>query len=131
MAKKSKKSRKILEKAPIAIVGVGRVGLPLAIFLADKGHAVYAIDVDKEKIASISGGKMPFMESGAMPLLKKYVNKKLHFSTDYSNIAKVKIIILTLGTPVDENMNPSLVQIDNALEALSRYLKEDQLLILR
>ena len=71
------------------------------------------------------------MEEGAISLLKKHVNKNLFFSTDFANIAKSKIIILTLGTPVDENMNPSLVQIDKALETARPYLTNGQLLILR
>ncbi len=131
MAQKPKDSRKVLKKEVIAIVGVGRVGLPLAIFLANKGYIVYGIDVDKEKVNYVSGGKMPFMEGGAKLLLKKFLNKTLFFSWDYSNIAKAKIIILTLGTPVDENMNPSLVQIDSAIKQSSPYFKEGQLLILR
>jgi len=68
-----KKARKILSSDTVAVIGVGRVGLPLAIFLADKGHTVYGIDVDKEKINTVSGGKMPFIEKGAEPLLKKYI----------------------------------------------------------
>lgn len=131
MAPKPKGSRKILDKEPIVVVGIGRVGLPLAIFLANKGHNIHGIDVDEQKVAYILNGKMPFMEGGAEPLLKKYLGKTLNFSTDFSSIAKVKIIILTLGTPVDENMNPSLVQIDNALKESSPYFKEGQLLILR
>ncbi len=71
------------------------------------------------------------MEDGAQEILDKYVGKAFHASTDFSNIAKVQNIILTLGTPVDENMNPSLVQIDKALETARPYLKRGQLLILR
>ncbi|MBI2594079.1 nucleotide sugar dehydrogenase [Candidatus Curtissbacteria bacterium] len=115
----------------MAVVGIGRVGLPLAIFLADKGHIVYGMDIDREKVDLISQGKMPFMEEGAEILLKKFVNKSLFFSINFANIAKSKVIILTLGTPVDENMNPSLVQIDKALEAAKPYFKDGQLLILR
>lgn len=74
---------------------------------------------------------MPFMEEGAQVLLLKYIKKTFFPTTDFSNIAKAKVIILTLGTPVDENMNPSLVQIDKALETSRPYLKKDQLLILR
>lgn len=130
MAQGAKRSRKAL-KPPVAVVGVGRVGLPLALFLADKGHAVYGIDVDQEKINLLSKAEMPFMEEGASQLLKKYLNKSFFVSTDFANIARVKIIILTLGTPVDENMNPSLVQIDKALSASSQFLSKGQLLILR
>src|SRR3990167_4563345 len=130
MAQKSKNPRKIL-KQEIAVIGIGRVGLPLAIFLADKGHKVWGLDVDQGKINLISSGKMPFMEEGAEVLLKKYLNKSLRFSTNYSTIAGCDVVILTLGTPVDENMNPSMVQIDNALKSARDYFKAGQLLILR
>ncbi|KKP94003.1 MAG: UDP-glucose/GDP-mannose dehydrogenase [Parcubacteria group bacterium GW2011_GWA1_36_12] len=131
MAEKSKKSGKVLNKRQVAIVGIGRVGLPLALFLAEKGYKVYGLDVDKEKINLIAEGKMPFMEEGGPTVLKKYVNRSFFPSTDFSNIAKSGIIILTLGTPVDENMNPSLTQIDKAIEQCRPYFKGNQLLILR
>ena len=130
MAKRAKSSRKN-EKVAVSVVGVGRVGLPLALFLADKGHTVYGLDVDQEKVNIISKKQLPFMEEGAEELLVKYTNKSFFATTDFTNISKTKIIILTLGTPVDENMNPSLVQIDKALETARPYLKKDQLLILR
>ena len=130
MVKKSKRARKILNKK-IAVIGVGRVGLPLTIFLADRNHQVFGIDVDGRKINFISKGKMPFLEEGAGPLLKKYLGKTLFFTTDFSKISQADVIILTLGTPVDENMNPSLVQIDKALAVSTPYFKRNQLLILR
>lgn len=131
MAKRPAKTRKVLEKRTVAVVGIGRVGLPLALFLADKNHTVYGLDVDTQKINLISQGEMPFIEEGAEELLKKHINKSLFVSTDFSTISKAKIIILTLGTPVDENMNPSLVQIDKALNSIKPYLSANQLLILR
>ena len=130
MAKGSKTSRK-LQGTTVAIVGIGRVGLPLALFVADNGNTVYGLDVDHEKISLISKKQMPFMEEGAPQLLEKHVNKSLFVSSDFSNLAKAKVIILTLGTPVDENMNPSFVQIDKALEAAKPHLGKGQLLILR
>lgn len=92
---------------------------------------MYGLDIDQEKVNSIAKGQLPFMEDGAQELLDKYVGKTFHASTDFSNIAKVQIIILTLGTPVDENMNPSLVQIDRALTSAKPYFRKNQLLILR
>lgn len=115
----------------VAVVGVGRVGLPLALFLADKSFTVQGVDVDSQKVNLISSGKMPFLEEGAPALLKKHLNKSFFVSSDFKNIARAKTIILTLGTPVDENMNPSLVQIDKALELSRPYFTKGQLLILR
>lgn len=131
MVDSSKKPREIQGRQVVSVVGIGRVGLPLALFLAEKGHFVYGLDVDKQKVDTVAKGTMPFLEEGAPELLKKHINKKFVPSTDFSNISKSKVIILTLGTPVDENMNPSLVQIDKALETVSKYIKNNQLLILR
>ena len=127
----AKKRAKKSSQLTAGVVGIGRVGLPLALFLADKGFTVYGVDVDSQKVNLISEGKMPFLEEGAPVLLKKHLNKSFFVSSDFKNIAPVKTIILTLGTPVDENMNPSLVQIDKALELSRPYFTKGQLLILR
>lgn len=115
----------------VSVVGIGRVGLPLALVLADEGHKVFGIGKNQEKIKLLNQQTMPFMEKGADRLLKKYVNKNLFFTTDYHVIKESEIIILTLGTPVDENMNPVLDQIDQSLEQMIPYLKKNQLIILR
>jgi UDP-N-acetyl-D-mannosaminuronic acid dehydrogenase len=115
----------------ISVIGIGRVGLPLALVLADEGFTVYGIGRDEKKIEGISNGKMPFLEKGAPTLLKKYINKSLFATIDYSCIKKSDIIILTLGTPIDENMNPVLEQIEIALLGCLPYFKNNQLLILR
>lgn len=130
MAKTTKSPRQI-RKLTIALVGIGRVGLPLALFLSEKGHTVYGLDIDQEKIILLSKKQMPFMEEGGKELLAKHLGKSFFVSTNFANISKAKVIILTLGTPVDENMNPSLVQIDKALATAKPYLKKGQLLILR
>lgn len=118
-------------KTKVAIVGIGRVGLPMALVLADCDFKVFGIGRDPKKIASIKQGKMPFIEKGADPLLKKYVNKTFFPTTSYEVIKDVDIAILTLGTPIDENMNPVYNQIDSALQSMKPYLKKEQLLILR
>lgn len=115
----------------ISVVGIGRVGLPLALVLADERFKVFGIGKSLDKIKLLNKKTMPFMEKGADRLLKKYVNKNLFFTTDYQVIKESEIIILTLGTPVDENMNPVLDQIDQSLEQMMPFLKKNQLIILR
>lgn len=130
MAAKPKSSRKV-SKLTISVIGIGRVGLPLALFLAELDNLVYGLDIDQQKVNLIAKGTMPFMEEGAPQLLKKHLSKNFIPSTNFENVAKSQVIILTLGTPVDENMNPSLVQINQTLSTISPYLKSGQLLILR
>ena len=120
-----------MNKKTIAILGIGRVGLPLALVFADKGFKVYGIDVNREMITLLKKGKMPFIEEKAGTLLKKHINKNFIPTSDSSIVGKSDYVILTLGTPVDDNMNPSLIQIDSALKSISPYLKPGQVLILR
>lgn len=122
--------KKSLQKK-VAVVGIGRVGLPLALMIASKNHFVYGIDKDPEKTTTINKGKMPFIERGAQALLRRTKEKNFTATTDYSVIKECSAIIITLGTPIDENMNPVFTQIESALETMKPYLKKGQLLVLR
>ncbi|MGI8419345.1 MAG: nucleotide sugar dehydrogenase [Candidatus Levyibacteriota bacterium] len=120
----------IKQKNTIAIIGIGRVGLPFALVLADSGYIVYGIGRDKAKIDTLLQGIMPFKEEG-IESLKKHIGKEFIPTTSYEPISEANIIILTLGTPIDENMNPVLDQINITMEKLTKYLKKGQLIILR
>lgn len=115
----------------VAVIGIGRVGLPLALVLADEGFTTYGIGRSPEKIKAINNGKMPFLEQGAIAVLRKHVGKKFIATTDYSVISGCSYIILTLGTPVDENLNPVYDQIDESLAEAKKFLRPNQTLILR
>ncbi|MBI4451966.1 nucleotide sugar dehydrogenase [Candidatus Woesearchaeota archaeon] len=116
----------------ISIFGVGRVGLPLALFFAEHGQRVIGVDVDESRVETLSKGIMPFYEEGANKLLKKHINKLFTVTTDAKNAVKQSdAIILTLGTPVDEHVNPVFSQIEKALADIAAYLKKEQILILR
>lgn len=117
----------------IVIIGTGRVGLPLALVLTDKGYDVTGVDVDKERVDSVNKGKLPFLEENAQPLLDKYLN---HGFAQVSGkpgppIAKADIIIITLGTPIDANYTPNFSQITDFFNDACPYLKKGQLIILR
>lgn len=115
----------------VAVVGSGRVGLPLALVFAQEGYQVFGVDTNLGLIAKLKSGRLPFREKGAAKLLKKHLNKNFFPTTSNTVIAKCQYIILTLGTPVDENMNPSLVQIETAFKTIKPYFKPGQTLILR
>jgi UDP-N-acetyl-D-mannosaminuronic acid dehydrogenase len=115
----------------VCIVGIGRVGLPLALYLASKGIETHGLDIDQKKVALLKEGKMPFKEDGAGPLLQSTLGKKFFPSTDFSAASKADTIILTLGTPVDEFLNPDFSQVHGSLDMLLPHLRKNQLLILR
>lgn len=122
---------KKVTKYTISLIGIGRVGLPMALVLANEGFKVIGIGRDEDKVKKINKGIMPFMEKGAPALLKKVIGKNFTATTDYSLIKKSDYILLTLGTPVDSNMNPVYSQINESIHNAIPYFKTGQVLILR
>lgn len=120
----------IKDKITVSVIGIGRVGLPFGLFIANEGYKVYGIGRDEGKIALLKKGKMPFIEEGA-DLLKQHINTNFFPTIEYDSIKKSQVIILTLGTPIDENMNPVLDQINNVITKIIPLLKPGQLIILR
>ena len=124
----------MLKEKNIVIFGVGRVGLPLALFLADKGFKVAGVDVDPVRVNSLKAKQMPFLEEGAEPLLQKHIGNNFNI---YSNdeapniVAESKYIILTLGTPIDHTNSPDHSQIEKLFLSLCPLLKKDHVIILR
>ena len=112
--------------------GGGHVGLPLSIVFASKGKKVRIFDINRKTIDAIMSGHMPFMEKGAEPLLKDVVSKgMLQADSVPECIRGVPVIIITIGTPVDEFLNPSLKAIHRCFDELLPFLSDDQLIVMR
>ena len=112
--------------------GAGHIGLPLSILLAHKGLETLVYDLNEKTIATIRSGAMPFLEEHAEPLLHEVLEKKkLHFTTNAKDLAKIPIIVITIGTPVDEFLNPSTKLMTECIESLLPILSDEQTLILR
>ena len=89
------------------IGGAGHVGLPLALVFAAAGQRVIIYDLNADALKQIAGGTMPFIEYGAEPLLQAALrDQRLLFSSDPRDMARAKHIIVAVGTPVDEYLNP-------------------------
>lgn len=118
----------------IAIFGVGRVGLPLALILADKGFQVTGIDVDSFRINLLKNKIMPFLEEGAEPLLRKHSGGNFQiFSQEHIDriITENETIIFTLGTPIDETYSPNFSDIEKLIRRIAPIIKPGQTIILR
>ncbi|MDC0253283.1 nucleotide sugar dehydrogenase [Bacteriovoracales bacterium] len=111
-----------------AIIGLGRVGLPLSLFLEDCGIQVVGIDNNLELLESLKKGKMPFLESGCQDLL---TNSKIKLSENISSVREVDYIIITVGTPLVPHIETDLSAIRDVLKNLVPFLKKDQSIILR
>ncbi len=116
----------------IAIVGgCGHVGLPLGIAFASRGASVVLLDHAEEQVALVNSGKLPFMESGANEPLARLIGDRIIASSDTSVVANSKVVIVVIGTPVDEHQNPEPHKVIDAIEALVPHLRDHHLLVLR
>jgi len=113
------------------IGGCGRVGLPLSIAFADKGLKVIIYDIDKNRRQIVLKGIMPFLEDKCPEKLKKVINKTLFVTGEPHAIANSKFIVVTIGTPVDEHLNPHYASMTSFFNKYLPYLSEKQYIILR
>jgi UDP-N-acetyl-D-mannosaminuronic acid dehydrogenase len=112
--------------------GAGRVGLPLALVLADRGFKTLILDINEHALDTIGKGIMPFLEEGGEALLKKIrANNPLMLSSESNRIAQAKLIVVTIGTPVDEFHNPNFSVLTRCLDELVPHLRDEQTMILR
>jgi UDP-N-acetyl-D-mannosaminuronic acid dehydrogenase len=116
----------------VVIGGCGHVGLPLAIAFADRGAQTAVYDVNPDAVELVSSGRMPFAEEGAGPLLERAVAEgSLVASTDPAIVGSAAYVVVVIGTPVDEHLNPDQQAIPRALAQCAGHLRDGQLLILR
>ena len=114
------------------IGGAGHVGLPLALVFAAAGQRVIIYDLNTPVMDQIRGGSMPFIEYGAEPLLEAALrDQRLLFSSDPRDIARACHVIVAVGTPVDEYLNPKLRSLLDLFENVRPYLDSGQTIIIR
>jgi nucleotide sugar dehydrogenase len=111
----------------VCIIGLGYVGLPLAVQCALKGYAVYGLENDKEKNSLINAGKSPIKEEFLETNLPKI---KLTATDDPSVIRKADVVIMCVPTPVDENYYPDLQPVIIATETIAKNLNPGQLVVI-
>ncbi|HSB03686.1 MAG TPA: nucleotide sugar dehydrogenase [Thermodesulfobacteriota bacterium] len=116
----------------ICIVGgLGHVGLPLGLLFTKSGKRVVLYDLNQRAMDVVSQGKMPFMEQGAEKILQEVLNNKLFLSSDKKAIAESHFVIVCIGTPVDEHLNPQFTAFKRFFHEILDFLGEEQHIILR
>jgi len=120
-------------QADLTIVGgAGHVGISLVLAFARAGLRVNVNDRNEAALETLAAGRLPFMEYGAEPLLADAIRqKRLIFTSGPGNIGPRAPIIVTIGTPVDEFLNPVARVVQECIDELLPYLEDGQLLILR
>jgi UDP-N-acetyl-D-mannosaminuronic acid dehydrogenase len=114
------------------IGGAGHVGLPLALVFARAGQRVLIFDVNRTAMARIASGTMPFIEYGAEPLLASALREgRLHFSSEPQDIARAGTVVVAVGTPVDEYLNPKLRALLDLFKNIRSHLDQEQTIVIR
>lgn len=111
--------------------GLGHVGFPLGLAFANAGKQVVLYDIDRRKIDMLDAGQLPFKEDGADELLTAVYGKTLTATTDITSISKSRFVIVIIGTPVDEYLNPKYTAFKTFFSSIADYLKDGQHIILR
>jgi UDP-N-acetyl-D-mannosaminuronic acid dehydrogenase len=116
----------------VVVGGCGHVGLPLAIALADRGSTVGIYDINAEAVATVSAGRLPFLEPGAQePLERALADGRLRASTDPAIVSDADTVVIVIGTPVDAHLNPDPHSVSLAISQCAPHLRDGQLLVLR
>ncbi len=116
----------------VIIGGCGHVGLPLGIAFADRGLRTVVYDVSDAAVKLVNDATLPFDEPGAADVLADVVSSgALHATTDPAVVAEAEHVVVVIGTPVDEHLNPDPQAIPRALDLCATYFRDGQALILR
>src|SRR5829696_8586906 len=116
----------------VAVVGLGRVGLPLALSFADRGLDVIGVEREPAVLEQVGAGRMPYRETGTQELLERVLEtNRLETTRTVQDAARADHIVLTLGTPSHVHIEIDMSQIRQAVDDLFPVLREGHSLILR
>lgn len=120
------------ENDVVVVGGGGHVGLPLAIALASRGKRTLIYDINEATVEKINQGEMPFIEPHADVMLRTALEAGLLIATtDPSTVSSAENVVVVIGTPVDEHLNPDPNAIPKALGMTTGFFRNGQLLVLR
>jgi UDP-N-acetyl-D-mannosaminuronic acid dehydrogenase len=116
----------------ICIVGgAGHVGLPLGLAFAERGRRVVLYDLNTQAFERIRNGHMPFIEYDSEPILRNVIGRTLMLSSNIQDISSARFVIIAIGTPVDDHLNPKLRTLLELVDQLRTHLNPEQTLIIR
>ncbi|MDC7226636.1 MAG: UDP-glucose/GDP-mannose dehydrogenase family protein [Spirochaetales bacterium] len=120
-------------KKKIAVFGTGYVGLVTAVGLADIGHDVFAVDIDRTRVKDLKKGYLPFYEPGLKKIMKTVITAgKIHFSSESDKaVNRSDVIFIAVGTPPLEDGRADLSQLRNAVDCVIEDLDSSKVIIIK
>lgn len=116
----------------VIIGGCGRAGLPLGLAFASRGLTVVLYDRNAEAVEQVNAARMPFAEEHAAPLLAEVARAgRLRATTAATSVGTAEHLVVVVGTPLDEHLNPDLGTVPQVLADCAEHLHDGQLVVLR
>src|SRR3954452_9085651 len=112
----------------VGIIGMGYVGLPLAVAFAEAGHEVWGVEVDPARVAALQRGES-YVEDISSERLPDVLDR-VHATTRYADLAKVEAAIIAVPTPLTRNREPDLSPLEDSAARLGEVLQQGQLVVL-
>ncbi len=116
--------------AVIGIIGLGYVGLPLAVEFANNNFTVIGIDIDKRKVEQLNSGENYIADVSDNNLKQLVSSKKIRATNDFSIITKIDAVIICVPTPLNKLKDPDVSYILNVLDQLTKYVHTDMFISL-
>lgn len=123
------KSKIEQRKARVAIIGLGYVGLPLALLYSDQGFSVTGFDIDQRKVSTLTAGGT-YIFRITPPEIQKARSQGFSATSDYAQLEQMDAIIICVPTPLNEYHEPDMSYITGTAEALAPHLQPGQLVVL-
>src|SRR5256714_424355 len=123
------KSKIELHQAPVAVIGLGYVGLPLALLYTEQKFPVTGFDIDQRKVSTLAQGGSYIFRIPAIEIQEARA-KGFEATSDYARLTQMDAIIICVPTPLNEYHEPDLSYITNTAHAFAPYLRAGQLVIL-
>ena len=116
----------------IVVGGCGHVGLPLGVALAESAGTVVLLDIAESAVARVNGGDVPFLEPGLETALQSVrAAGTLVATTDPACVSSAEVVVIVIGTPVDEHLNPDPNAVVAAIDEIAGHMRDGQLVVLR
>jgi UDP-N-acetyl-D-glucosamine dehydrogenase len=126
----SLRERYIRREAVIGIVGMGYVGMPLALAAIGSGFRIIGLDIDLEKVTSINSGKSYLRHIPSSTIAEAAATGSLKATVDFSHVAEVDAIIVCVPTPLTAHREPDLTYVEETARAIAPYLRRGHLIVL-
>jgi UDP-N-acetyl-D-glucosamine dehydrogenase len=118
------------KEAVVGIIGLGYVGLPLALLFSDKGFNVIGLDVDEQKVSILNSGKSYIKHIDSERIKRNIENKKFFASSDFSLLKKCDAILICVPTPLTGHNEPEMKYVIDSAKIIAKYIRQGQLIVL-